>query len=299
MASFGGGTYNLERLFVCRMSPAHENLLLHLTGEPIELVVGSGSNSKTFHIHKPLLCTLSPYFRAACGPNWFQSGCKRVSLTTDDPGLVELIVQWMYTGNFKYYTMEATDFISALSGRQFRQESVDTLIRLYILADKLQIPVLQDRVITELLETNLHRDIGLIHIPRIYEELMDGSLLRQLAIDSFVWFEKPSSHGKLGPEAIQGCAEFLYDVAASYNERAWKTWKRDQAIDGKQLHLEFDQEEDLSYHRRPTDPSSKSCIYHTHDFLGFCPSADLLKNFKRPNEGENPVDRWFRQLASV
>ena len=149
-------------LVICRMSPEHQDILLGPLGEPIELVAGDGIGSKIFHVHKKILCSLSPYFEAACSSRWLESGSNRISLSTDDPKIVELFVQWMYTGNFGYYEAGQKPLFEArIDTFGTCKNFVDVLTRLYILANKLQIAGLQDRVITELLSSESHHHITL------------------------------------------------------------------------------------------------------------------------------------------
>ncbi|KAF2237135.1 hypothetical protein EV356DRAFT_564885 [Viridothelium virens] len=253
-------TLNTINAVRCRLGRGHEKLLLHGLGEPIKVVVGIGDHVKTFHVHKDLFCSISPYFEAACSPEWMNSGDDFIPLPADDPELFELCVQWMYTGNFQYY----------------EEDCVETLIRLFILADKLQINALQDRVISELVHSGLHRNINLSHIPLLYENLPDGSRLRDLAVDSYVVFERGRHDQKPDPELLKACAEFLYDVSVSYSTRAWNTWDADDDVD----YSEFNIDEDLMFNRKPKDPMTKACWYHVHGTIGDCPTKDLIEGLR-------------------
>lgn len=146
-------------------------------------VVLVGPEKKRFEIHKGLVCSRSEFFKAAFTGNFKESTDGILTLPEDDPAPFKHFVHWLYTGSLRglYYPesvhptlKELTDKVRAevLSQKLLHAEELRrtnphrelwehanyrdlpfaSLISMYILADKLQIPRLKDASITALIE---------------------------------------------------------------------------------------------------------------------------------------------------
>jgi hypothetical protein len=61
--------------------------------ESITLVVGEGEQQTFLNVHKNVLCAFSPFFEAACKPEWMKDD-KVIKLPEDDLEAVRGMVYW-------------------------------------------------------------------------------------------------------------------------------------------------------------------------------------------------------------
>ncbi|RDW84340.1 hypothetical protein BP6252_01930 [Coleophoma cylindrospora] len=125
----------------------------------VELVVGD--EKKGFRVHKDMLCAVSAFFDAACKPEWTQLENTEhpiICLPEDDASVVKTMIKWLYSGRI-HIQLNGTD--AAHSDNLIRS----MCLRLFSLADKYQIPELQNDAIDaylvhrsrhELLKTPIH-----------------------------------------------------------------------------------------------------------------------------------------------
>ncbi|EMC99029.1 hypothetical protein BAUCODRAFT_387901 [Baudoinia panamericana UAMH 10762] len=126
---------------------------------------------KTFSLHKGVVSYYSGYFQAALKENTFQEGqSKRIELPDEEVETFEHFVGWLYTrvlpGNSDDYTAE-----------------YNGLIKLWILGDKRQIPLLMNVTIDAMRDVLVKRWI----LPRmslglIWENTAPGAQLRRFWI---------------------------------------------------------------------------------------------------------------------
>lgn len=100
----------------------------------ITLVVGP--SKEIFTVHKTLICNKSPFFDAACNGGFIESVEDIIHLPEDQPAVVELLLDWVYTGEFANPETESANLISW-----------HNTAALYILADKMQMQDLSNAVI--------------------------------------------------------------------------------------------------------------------------------------------------------
>ncbi|KAI4119143.1 MAG: hypothetical protein LQ338_007316, partial [Usnochroma carphineum] len=143
-----------------------------------------GPNQERFNIHKGLACE-HRFFKAALEGSFAESD-GTISLPEQDPAIFRWFVYWLYTGSLSghYYPLESTPSMASLRQEADRELDAnahmpldcvgnilrtdasamyelaryqdcpfDKLIGLYILADYLQVPALQNKVIDWLIDT--------------------------------------------------------------------------------------------------------------------------------------------------
>lgn len=103
--------------------------------------IGSDQNQETFVVHKQLLVDKSEYFRAAIDNDFAENSANEFCLPEDDPNAFCIFIDWLYEG--------------FLHQRHKSEELVDV----WILADKLMCPNLQDEALDLLKEA--HKDLGI------------------------------------------------------------------------------------------------------------------------------------------
>ena len=145
----------------------------------VKVIVGDETLESTWYIHRALATKRSAYFRAALSGNFVESNTNEVKLSEDDNPAFGLFVQWLY---------------STLHKNQFNSESlssatsVDTLVKAYYLAVKLDADPLGEAVITKLYnKSSLCQELK----PNILEYAWDNSLptspLTELLIDTVAY----------------------------------------------------------------------------------------------------------------
>ena len=131
----------------------HTNTLRLLAGGLVDIYVGA--SRKQYQVHKTLLCHRSAFFRAAfCGP-FMEAASSTLSMVDDAPEVFDLVVRWIYKGTIDPLTREHlrssnnNNSSSSSSSDNTRTTTAAPLIhlQLFVLADKLQMPDLQDCVL--------------------------------------------------------------------------------------------------------------------------------------------------------
>ncbi|KAI9709749.1 MAG: hypothetical protein M1820_003152 [Bogoriella megaspora] len=234
-----------------------EGIFMKELGEAINISVGgdaaSGYPLQNFQVFKNVICGVSPYFKAACDPKWCGDKSKAFPLEDADPEDFRLLIQWMHTGNFDYYG--DGDPGDVFTDDDKCEAWVERLVSLYVMADRLQISELKDRIITELIATGLCFNISLYHIKAIWSNTGEGCLLRRLVLN--LWLNADVHEGMKvlkkahSPDLMP---DFVVDVAMGLTDRL----NRDFVV--------LPMEEVLSPH----------CTYHEHEKGSFCPERDCI-----------------------
>ncbi|KAI4224427.1 MAG: hypothetical protein LQ349_007245 [Xanthoria aureola] len=102
-----------------------------------------GPDLLPFHVHQNLLCKHSPFFAAAFNGS-FKESAGSMELREDDPEAFDRFLQWLYRRDFT---------ISPIGDKQCTSSRYQELVRVYILADKLDVPLLKNRVMVSLFDT--------------------------------------------------------------------------------------------------------------------------------------------------
>ncbi|OJD37917.1 btb poz domain containing protein [Diplodia corticola] len=177
-------------------------------------VVHVGSPSTRFDIHEQLLIERSEFFKHALHGHFKEALTKTVTLAEDDPRFFSCLQHWLYTGTLDSVFSDMPDLVVD-EQHDLNLESVgpgvDTisppytpttsssypprgligrLLSLWILADKLQVRLLQNQITSELIEQctawNHDLEIKSGDLEFVYESTTDTSPLRHLAVDLMV-----------------------------------------------------------------------------------------------------------------
>ena len=90
-------------------------------GEIIKLIAGEGESKATFSIHRSVLCASSPFFEAACKPQWMKPDDRLIKLPEDDPEAIQLLVYWMYHDEI-CFRIEITERLEGATMKQQRRQ---------------------------------------------------------------------------------------------------------------------------------------------------------------------------------
>ncbi|KAL8817304.1 MAG: hypothetical protein Q9223_003840 [Gallowayella weberi] len=109
----------------------------------LTVVVGDEKHPHPFLVHRELFCAISPFFAAALNPayNFRESNSSSLALPTARPCDFEYLVQWIYTRTLTH------EEVAGPHPAYFR------LIRLWILADELQVEGCKNAIVDFMAKT--------------------------------------------------------------------------------------------------------------------------------------------------
>ncbi|KAL8910567.1 MAG: hypothetical protein Q9171_004149 [Xanthocarpia ochracea] len=145
------------------------------------LTVTVGEEKKSFLVHREVLCSVSPFFAAALKPSYDfrESRSSNFHLPSARPIDFEYLVQWIYTRTLTH------EEVAAPHPAYFR------LIRLWILADELQVEGCKNAIIDFMAKTA--DESNSVPTPddtvTVFGEggVREGSGMRSLVVDLFAW----------------------------------------------------------------------------------------------------------------
>jgi hypothetical protein len=216
-------------------------------------------------VHETLLCEASGFFASASKKEWKEGQKDRIPLPDDNTSVVDLYVQWLYTGRIVIRERSVEE------KRQEKEEKgegegedqegckngheVDGLTGAFVFGEKVQDGDFKDAVIDALIHTVAAPDEKGVHwyptaqsVDRAYTGTPEGSPIRRLLVDMYTF------HGKKDWLDGQRNVDFLADLAGCLlRERS----EYSQALDS-------------------TTPDVSGCQYHHHDGeRGECYSAKM------------------------
>ncbi|PVH71817.1 hypothetical protein DL98DRAFT_577183 [Cadophora sp. DSE1049] len=122
----------------------------------------------TFQLHKNYLCHYSPYFRAALTGPFIESEDQQVKLEETSPSVFGIFVNWLYT--------------QTLVNKSSEQPLSSHLFKLWILADKLLIPRLQNDILSMLEAARKSKGLPSAVFGYVYENTTEESMLRKYIV---------------------------------------------------------------------------------------------------------------------
>lgn len=162
-----------------------------MSGVPVFVRVGKESlRSSIFILHRELLIGRSEYFKAALKGEWKTKETDEtmlvlttIDLDDDDPAIFSIYAEWLHSGVI----------CSTSAGSQQYDTEFKTLVRAYILGDKLVDRGFKNTIIDAFIE-KIHSDrrFDLEHPRLIYDNTPRQSPLRRLLVDIYVWQVTPS-----------------------------------------------------------------------------------------------------------
>jgi hypothetical protein len=133
-----------------------------------------GEDNKEILVHKSFACHYTPTFKAAfTNPAWKEYATQTYELKDITPGTFSLLVQWLYTQKLDY-----DNGSNGVTGPD--------LVRLWVLADRLLLPRLQNaamNLVEVILMTKNIIPIPLHMLSYIYKNTLDDIPLRRFFVD--------------------------------------------------------------------------------------------------------------------
>ncbi|CZT46405.1 uncharacterized protein RSE6_06829 [Rhynchosporium secalis] len=143
-----------------------------------------GEEGKEFKVHKENVCAYSPVLEAAFNSTFLEGLSQTYQLKDVDPDVFRMLVQWFYTRPLKVYDIDDADDIDMFEAHRRLEEQDLHLAQLWVLADRLLVPGLQNEIVDILQKfQRTARLASTLWIPFVYENTAAGSPLRKLAVD--------------------------------------------------------------------------------------------------------------------
>ncbi|TGO57537.1 hypothetical protein BCON_0064g00040 [Botryotinia convoluta] len=207
------------------MRPYKKTRLLASFSETVKLIVGPVSVSKTFVVHKDILCAASPVFEAGFKPVWQKGGDATMELPEDDPIYFAPLVYWIYNNEIVYpYGFSA----SPMGG----------LADVYHLAEKHLMPRLQNDLIDSLVYETVTS--SRLFVPRtitsIFKNSPAASKLRLFVVNSTLKNWTFVKHMACKPEDL--CADFLFEIFSAFAEDP-RAGLKDNFLDSENQYCEL------------------------------------------------------------
>ncbi|KAL8797908.1 MAG: hypothetical protein Q9182_007124, partial [Xanthomendoza sp. 2 TL-2023] len=136
----------------------------------------TAASDEVLHVHKGLLCHHSPVFRAMLDHDWMETHGSTIALKDEDHETFRRFIVWLYYGT----VIDQDEDLSTIP--------VEELIDCYFLADRRDVPAMQNHIIDTLIQNMRATDTLFCRLQRrIWENTPQQSLLRNLTVDSLVF----------------------------------------------------------------------------------------------------------------
>jgi hypothetical protein len=168
--------------------------------------VMTGKEKVVYTIHKDLLCYHSPYFHRALNGSFVEAIRQEVELEHIEHDVFGLFVHWIYREK-----IEEKRFDNPQDSTIIEQTTDEQLIKLWSLADYLQVPKLQNAVVEHmwlrLEELDVHPSIAACKY--VYENWAAESLIRRFMVFLCAGHVHHTYIRDLPPEMVLDRALFL------------------------------------------------------------------------------------------
>ena len=165
------------------------------------VIIYAGPEKKPFIIHKEVACLYSPVLRAAFESSFVEGQTQKYNLEDVKPEVFNLFMQWLYGKKFTpcLSKAELDSIRPSANGRNIDipttkklNEHIENLVYLWVTADYLQIPVLQNYIVDEIEHTR--KEYGLIAYKSfgfLYDEVSPDACVRKILLEHSVRFLHP------------------------------------------------------------------------------------------------------------
>lgn len=168
--------------------------------------ISVGPEKQLFRVHKELLCSRSPYFKAMFTSGFAETASQSASLPEDKPDILGLFLEWVYGGRVLH------------AATWTRKTSMGNKIHLYNFAEKICLDELADFTMTSLM-SDLREGrslVGIFAVKMTYRETPAGSPLRKFLCHGIHYVTHTTKEGANWPaktlcDALTEVPELLQD----------------------------------------------------------------------------------------
>lgn len=189
-------------------------MFLRSPGAVVTFLVGPVGEKEEFVIHKEHCCFYSTVLKAAFTGNFVEGQTQTYRLDENTSSAFRLFTQWLYTQELKVKQLQISreEHKKMVEGPKnpFGAENMD-LAELWVLADKMAMPDLQNKVICTIIEIRKHswHTLAWSTLEFIYENTAVDSLLRQVMVKEVALHGIHADFQKIGTYP----KEFIADLA--------------------------------------------------------------------------------------
>jgi hypothetical protein len=215
-----------------------------------------GEEGVEYKVHETLLSERSEFFASASKAEWKEGQEHRVPLPDDTPSIVDLYIQWTYSG--KILSRKTPVEEEGADEQERKNESAfDLLIGGFVFGEKIQDGNFKDAVLDALVHTvTTPNEKGVCWYPtkswvdQAYMGTPEGSPIRRLLVDMYTY------HGKADWLDGQKNVDFLADLAGCLLTKRRNNQQQQQQ-------------------QEPSGPEVNGCKYHHHGEEGGCYSDKI------------------------
>lgn len=182
-----------------------------------------GPEKVKFGVHQGVLVQRSPFFQAALTGKFKEAMEGRIILHDGDPDVFAVFVSWLYTTKLENMVDETSSCTKV------------RLIKLYLFADRYDVPILRNDVIDALYK-NWKEDprLPISYFQEVYDTTPPRDPLRRLFVDLITSDTKISesvleSHEYYPKEMLLDLVGALSNQLAPFRERAWN-WEPNEVM---------------------------------------------------------------------
>jgi hypothetical protein len=147
----------------------------------VTFLIGPGDSPKKFIVHKEHACHHSPILNAAFNGNFVEGQTQTYRIEDTSPGAFQFFVQWLYRQEVDLFQLRNFDTTEEDEPQMFAEDM--DLAELWVLADKMAMPPLQNLVVSKIIEIReetLCVAVNTLHY--IYRTTAIDSPLRRLMV---------------------------------------------------------------------------------------------------------------------
>lgn len=181
-----------------------------------------GPSETKFVVHEDILCKDSTFFASACKEEWKQGREHYIPLKGDEPPIVDLYLQWVYTG--RIFSRPSDE------GGSENQEELSILVDGFIFGEKVQNGDFKDAVVDAIVSSfpvtttkkKKPRPPPALCVDKAYGGTPEASPLRNLLVAMYV------TRGRRTWLRGTTNMDFLADLAGRLlDERGWQVAEQD------------------------------------------------------------------------
>jgi hypothetical protein len=209
-----------------------------------------GEEGVEYKVRETLLSERSEFFASASKAEWKEGQEHRVPLPDDTPPIVDLYVQWIYSGKILSRKTPVEE-VGADEEECKNESAFDLLIGGFVFGEKIQDGNFKDAVLDALVHTvTTPNEKGVCWYPtkswvdQAYMGTPEGSPIRRLLVDMYTY------HGKADWLDGQKNVNFLADLAGCLLTKRRNEQQQQQ--------------------QEPPGPDVSGCKYHHHGEEGRC-----------------------------
>jgi hypothetical protein len=184
-------------------------------------IIGKDPNKQAFMVHKEHACQYSPVLDKAFNSTFKEGETQTYTIDDTTVGAFRMFVQWVYSQKLNVSVDHGDNWLALQHMRENQSPHICaciketfSLLQLWVLSEKLMVPLLQDVVMDQFnIIRRTRAELFDLHLNYIYANTSKESPLRRFVVQVIAW--SPGIDYKEIP--WQYPKEFLLDLATVYH----------------------------------------------------------------------------------